>query len=68
MSKERINYSSSFKAKVALVAVRQERTLNELSSQFHVHPNQIIKWKAVLLDNMEIAVKQLTFSNRNGLF
>jgi putative transposase len=53
MSKKRINYSSSFKAKVALSAVRHERTISELSSQFHVHPNQIGKWKAVLLDNME---------------
>jgi transposase len=54
MSKKRINYSSSFKAMVALAAVRHERTISELSSQFHVHPNQISKWKAVLLDNMEI--------------
>jgi transposase-like protein len=54
MSKRRINYSSSFKAKVALAAVCQERTISELSSQFHVHPNQISKWKAVLLSNIEI--------------
>jgi transposase-like protein len=53
MSKKRINYSSSFKVKVALSAVRHERTISELSSQFHVHPNQISKWKAVLLDNIE---------------
>jgi transposase-like protein len=53
MSKKRINYSSSFKAKVALSAVRHEKTISELSSQFHVHPNQISKWKAVLLDNLE---------------
>jgi transposase-like protein len=54
MSKKRINYSSSFNAKVALSAVRHERTISELSSQFNVHPNQIIKWKAVLLDNLEV--------------
>jgi transposase-like protein len=47
MSKKRINYSSSFKAKVALSAVRHERTIS-VSSQYHVHPNQISKWKAVL--------------------
>jgi transposase-like protein len=54
MSKKRISYSSSFKAKVALAAVRQEKTISQLSSQFHVHPNQIGKWKALLLDNIEI--------------
>jgi transposase-like protein len=53
MSKKRINYSSSFKAKVALAAVRQERTISQLSSQFQVHPNQISKWKSVLLANLE---------------
>jgi transposase-like protein len=53
MSKKRINYSSSFKSKVALAAVRHEKTLSQLSSQFHVHPNQIGKWKALLLDNIE---------------
>jgi transposase-like protein len=53
MSKKRINYSSSFKAKVALAAIRQEKTLSQLSSQFHVHPNQIGKWKSLLLDNIE---------------
>jgi transposase-like protein len=53
MSKKRINYSSSFKAKVVLTTVSQEKTISQLSSQFHVHPNQISKWKAVLLDNIE---------------
>jgi transposase-like protein len=53
MSKKRINYSSSFKAKVALAAIRQEKTISQLSSQFHVHPNQIGKWKSLLLDNIE---------------
>jgi transposase-like protein len=54
MSKQRISYSSSFKAKAALAAVRQEKTISQLSSQFHVHPNLIGKWKVLLLDNMEI--------------
>jgi transposase-like protein len=53
MTKRRINYSSSFKAKVALAAVRHEKTLSELSSHFHVHPNQIGKWKSHLLDHLE---------------
>ncbi len=46
----RRNHSAGFKAKVALAAVRGDRTLSELASQFDVHPNQITQWKIQLLD------------------
>jgi len=46
----RRNHSPAFKAKVALAAVRGERTITELSEQFDVHPNQITKWKTQLLE------------------
>ena len=44
----RRNHSPEFKAKVALAAIRGEKTLIELSQQFDVHPNQITSWKAQL--------------------
>jgi len=50
MGKKRKSYSPQFKAKVALAAVRQEKTLSQLSSQFKVHPVAIAKWKSRLLD------------------
>jgi transposase len=46
----RRNHSADFKAKVALAAIRGEKTLIELSQQFDVHPNQIKQWKDQLLD------------------
>jgi putative transposase len=46
----RRNHTPAFKAKVALAAVRGDKTLAELAQQFDIHPNQITQWKAQLLD------------------
>ena len=53
MRRKRRNHSANFKAKVALAAVRGDRTLAELAEQFDVHPNQIQEWRRKLLDNAE---------------
>jgi transposase len=50
MKRSRRNHTAAFKAKVALAAIKGEKTLVELSSQFDVHANQIALWKAQLLD------------------
>ena len=44
----RRKHTAAFKAKVALAAVKGEKTLAELAEQFDIHPNQITQWKSQL--------------------
>jgi transposase-like protein len=44
----RRNHTPAFKAKVALAAVKGDRTIAQLAEHFDVHPNQITAWKAQL--------------------
>ena len=46
----RRNHSAAFKAKVALAAIKGEKTLTELAEQFDIHANQITQWKSQLLE------------------
>ena len=46
----RRNHSPAFKAKVALAAIKGEKTLAELAEQYDVHPNQITSWRTQLLE------------------
>lgn len=51
MSTKRHSYSNSFKAKVALDAVRGIKTISELASEYKVHPTQISTWKKHMMRN-----------------
>jgi transposase-like protein len=53
MTGKRKRHSAAFKAKVALEAVKQTRTVAELAKVFQVHPVQISQWKKQLLDGAE---------------
>ncbi len=46
----RRNHNPAFKARVALAAIKGEKTLGELAEQFDVHPNQITTWRSQLLE------------------
>jgi transposase-like protein len=50
MSRKRRVFSASFKAKVALAAIRGDKTTAELASKFAVHTSQVTAWKKQLLD------------------
>lgn len=50
MAKQRKRYTSEFKAKVALEAVKGQRSIQELASHFELHPNQISEWKKEVTD------------------
>lgn len=45
MGNIRKKHNGAFKAKVALEAVKGEKTISELSSEYGIHPNQIRRWK-----------------------
>ena len=52
MENNRRKFNGSFKAKVALAALKGDQTMAELASEFGVHPTQITKWKRQLLDGL----------------
>jgi len=53
----RKKWSDSEKARIALLAIREEQTINEIAQETGAHPNMISKWKRELLDNADAAFR-----------
>jgi len=67
MTTTRKQYSAKFKARVAVEAIRGEKTLSQLGSQFKVHPIQIAKWRKAALEQIpELFVDGRTRKGQNG--
>ena len=52
MSSSRKRYSAEFKARVALEALKGQRSLNEIAGTYGLHPNQLAQWRKQLIDQM----------------
>jgi transposase-like protein len=52
MSIQRKRYSADLKARVALEAIRGQKTANEIAAEYRVHPTQIAQWKKQALDGL----------------
>ena len=61
MSSKRKTYSADFKTKVALEALRGERTVNQIATRYEVHPSQVTQWKKQALEHLKDA-----FSSRRA--
>jgi putative transposase len=61
MKSQRKRYTAEFKAKVALEALKGQKTINEIAAKFQVHPNQVTQWKKHLLEALPSI-----FSDRRG--
>jgi transposase-like protein len=52
MSKRKVQHSAPFRAKVALAALKETRTVPQIAAQFQIHPNLVYKWRKHLLDGV----------------
>jgi len=55
MKRSRRKFSASFKAKVAIEAIKEQNTVQEIAAKFELHPTQISSWKREFLENAALA-------------
>jgi transposase len=65
MSKKRIQYSSKFKGKLVLTAIRGDETVSQLAARYNIYPTQINNWKRQLIEqDAELFYKNNTAANK----
>jgi len=52
--KKRVSYTTNFKAKVGLEAIRSDKTINEIAQLYEIHPAQVSQWKKIILDQCKV--------------
>ena len=52
MTKQRKTYTTEFKVKIAIEAIKGQRTVNEIASHYGVHPNQVMQWKKQAVESL----------------
>src|SRR5688572_33303895 len=50
--KQRKSYTAAFKVKIALEAIKGQRTINEIATHYDVHPNQVTQWKKQAIESL----------------
>ena len=66
-TRSRRTHSSKFKAKVALAAIRGDKTLVEVSQEYQVHQNQVAQWKRQAQDNLALIFEKEGKSSKSDL-
>lgn len=64
--KKRTHYNSEFKAKVAIDAIRGEKTIQEIAHIYKVHPNQVSNWKKELLNGASVTFEKKKNTKRKN--
>jgi transposase len=68
MSKKRIHYSSKFKGKLVLIAIRGDETVSQLAARYNIYPTQINSWKWQLIEqDAELFSKIILLPIRSSL-
>jgi putative transposase len=57
MSRKMTKYSTQFKTKIVLEVLKEEKTLNEIASEYNINPKNIQNWKKIFLENAEVAME-----------
>jgi transposase-like protein len=68
MKRNRRVHSAQFKSKVALEAVKEQKTMSQITSEYGLHANQISDWKKTLVEGSSSLFERSTTKDKNAVF